>query len=161
MKGRGKGMNIQKCSMDSFAVIGKEGSINDGQGFIGRLWADATEHFHEVEALAQKDEDGKPLGFWGAMSDMSRSFRPWEDNLSKGLYLAGVQCALDAQAPAGWVKWIVPACEYLYVETEDETTFSRMIGYMNEQGIELAGAVHDFICPQTGKNFQFFPICKL
>jgi len=154
-------MKIEKCSMDAFAVIGKEGSTHDGQGFISRLWADATEHFHEVEAIAQKDENGKPLGFWGAMSDMSRSFQPWEDGFSKGLYLAGVQCGLDAEAPEGWVKWVIPAYEYLYVETENESTFSEMISYMKEQRIELTGAVHDFICPQTGKNFQFFPIRKL
>ena len=154
-------MNIQKCTMEAFAVIGKEGSTNDGQGFISRLWAEATEHFHEAEPLALKDENGKPLGFWGAMSDMTRSFQPWDDGFTAGLYLAGVQCGLDAEAPDGWVKWVIPAYEYLYVETENENTFSEMIDYMSTNGISLAGAVHDFICPETGKNYQFFPIRKL
>lgn len=153
-------MKIQKCKMESFAVIGKEGSTSDGNGFIPALWNEATEHFAEVEPLALKDEHGRPVGFWGAMSDMSRSFLPWEDCFSKGLYLAGVQCGLDAQAPVGWTKWIIPAYEYLYVETEDENTFSNVICYMEEQEIPLVGAVHDFICPETGKNFQFFPIRK-
>lgn len=153
-------MKIQKCKMESFAVIGKEGSTADGNGFIPALWSEATEHFAEVEPLALKDEHGRPVGFWGAMSDMSRSFLPWEDHFSKGLYLAGVQCGLDAQAPVGWTKWIIPAYEYLYVETEDENTFSNVICYMEEQEIPLVGAVHDFICPETGKNFQFFPIRK-
>ena len=34
-------MKIERCEMPSFAVIGKEGSTNDGEGFIGRLWQDA------------------------------------------------------------------------------------------------------------------------
>jgi len=110
-------VDIQKCVMGSFSVIGKEGSTEEGNGFIARLWADATEHFAEVEPLALKDAQGRPVGFWGAMSDLSRSFLPWQDNFSKGLYLAGVQCKSDALAPAGWVKWTIPAYEYLYVET--------------------------------------------
>ena len=117
-------MNIERCSMPSFAVIGKQGSTDDGPGFIAKLWADATEHFAEVASLAQKDPEGKPVGFWGAMSDMSLSFQPWEEQFSKGLYLAGVQCEIDAQPPAGWTKWIIPAYEYLYVETKSENTFS-------------------------------------
>lgn len=36
------------------------------------------------------------------MSDFSRSFHPWED-FSKGLYLAGVECSDDAEAPDGWI----------------------------------------------------------
>lgn len=153
-------MKIQKCELESFAVLGKEGSTEDGNGFIPKLWADATEHFAEAEPFALKDAQGRPVGFWGAMSDMSRSFLPWQEHFSKGLYLAGVQCRADTQAPSGWVKWIIPAYEYLYVETEDEYTFSNVIRYMEEHDISLVGAVHDFICPETGKNYQFFPIRK-
>lgn len=81
-------MKIEKCRKESFAVIGKEGSTLDGQGFIQKLWENANTHFNEVQPLAKKDEAGQLLGIWGAMSDLSRSFRPWEDNFSKGLYLA-------------------------------------------------------------------------
>ena len=31
-------MNVKKCFKPSFTVIGKEGSTNDGSGFIQRLW---------------------------------------------------------------------------------------------------------------------------
>ena len=31
-------MNIEKITKAAFVVIGKEGSTNDGEGFIGRLW---------------------------------------------------------------------------------------------------------------------------
>ena len=151
-------MKIEKCSMESFVVIGKEGSTLDGPGFIQRLWEDANSHFAEVQYLAKKDENGNLLGIWGAMSDLSRSFRPWEDNFTKGLYLAGVQCEDGAEAPEGWTKWTVPGYEYLYAECEGDDTFVKVLEYMQENGLTLAGAVHDFTCPETGKNYMFFPI---
>lgn len=154
-------MNIQKCTKGSFVVIGKEGSTNEGAGFIKRLWADANSHFGEVAHLAKKDENGNLLGIWGAMSDFSHSFAPWEDGFSKGLYLAGVECGDGTEPPAGWVKWIIPGYEYLYVECDRETVFPDMIAYLAEHRIPLAGAVHDFTCPETGKNYMFFPVKKL
>ena len=154
-------MKIEKCSMESFVVIGKEGSTLDGEGFIQRLWEDANSHFDEVQHLAKKDEDGKLLGIWGVMSDLSRSFQPWEDNFTKGLYLAGVQCEEGAEAPAGWTKWTVPGYEYLYAECDGGDTFGQVLAYMKENKLELAGAVHDFTCPETGKNYMFFPISVL
>ena len=153
-------MNIGKCVRESFAVIGKEGSTVDREGFIQRLWNDANAHFTQVEPLAKRDEQGNLLGIWGAMSDFSRSFQPWED-FNRGLYLAGVECRDDAEAPEGWTKWIVPGYEYLYAECDGGDTFSETIAYMRGQGIALAGAVHDFTCPQTGKNYMFFPIRRL
>ena len=153
-------MKIEKCRKESFCVIGKEGSTKEGDGFIQRLWQEANEHFEEIREPACKDENGYPVGIWGAMSDFSRSFQPWE-NFRKGLYLAGPECAPDAEAPAGWTKWIIPAYEYLRVENEDSSTFSGMLEYMKENGLSLAGAVHDFTDPRTGKHFMYFPIRKL
>lgn len=154
-------MKIEKCKKESFAVIGKEGSTLDGQGFIQKLWENANTHFNEVQPLAKKDENGQLLGIWGAMSDLSRSFLPWEDNFSKGLYLAGVECDDQAEAPEGWTKWTIPGYEYIYVEVEDENTFSNVLNYMSLNGFTLVGAVHDFTCPETGKNYMFFPISVL
>lgn len=71
-------MNMEKCIKESFAVIGKEGSTKDGPGFVQNLWADANAHFAEVAHLAKKDENGDLVGIWGAMTDFSRSFLPWE-----------------------------------------------------------------------------------
>ena len=154
-------MKIERCEMPSFAVIGKEGSTNDGDGFIVRLWEDANNHFDEISYLAAKDEQGNLLGIWGAMSDMSRAFQPWEDGFTRGLYLAGVQCNLDQEAPVGWTKWVIPAFEYLYTECNEPDVFAQMIAYMQENNIPLVGAVHDFICPQTGKSHMFFPIKRV
>lgn len=153
-------MKINKCVKESFVVIGKEGSTSDGETFIQELWDNAVHHFEEVKHLAKKDKNGNIVGIWGAMSDFSRSFKPWE-NFNKGLYLAGVECVDDAEAPGGWTKWVIPGYEYIYVERENDDTFPRAIEYMKDNNILLAGAVHDFTCPQTGKNFMYFPIKKL
>ena len=153
-------MIAETCIKSSFVVIGKEGSTLDGDGFIQRLWADANAHFEEVQHLAKKDTNGTIIGIWGAMSDFSHSFNPWED-FSKGLYLAGVECYDSAEASNGWTKWTIPGYEYICVECENDDTFSQAIKYLNEKAIPLVGAVHDFTFPQTGKNYMFFPIRKL
>lgn len=154
-------MNLIKVTKRSFTVIGKEVSTLNGQNAVQIAWADANAHFSEVQPLAKMDEQGGLAGIWGAMSDFSRSFKPWEDDFSKGLYLAGVECNDDAQPPVGWTKWVIPGFEYLRTECEDADTFPQVIRYMSENGITLAGAVHDFTCPATGKNYMFFPIRRL
>lgn len=146
---------------ESFTVIGKEGSTNDGPGFVQRLWADANGHFPEVAHLAKMDEQGNLVGIWGAMTDFSRGFRPWEENFSRGLYLAGVECADGTEAPEGWTKWVVPGFEYLAAECGNEAVFPDMIAWLEENRIPLAGAVHDFTCPETGKSYMLFPVRKL
>lgn len=154
-------MNIQKVTKESFVLIGREGSSADGAGFVQTLWEEANSRFGEVAHLAKRDDEGNLVGIWGAMSDLSRSFKPWEENFSKGLYLAGVECGDDAQPPEGWTKWIVPGYEYLCAECEGEDTFHRMICDMSENHIPLVAAVHDFTCQKTGKNYMYFPVREL
>lgn len=154
-------MKINKCTKESFIVIGKEGSTNDGEGFIQKLWEDANSHFNEVEQLAKKDDKGNIVGVWGAMSDLSRSFLPWENGFTKGLYLAGVECIDQSEAPVGWTKWVIPGYEFIYVENESNDTFQTVIQYLQENDMTLVGAVHDFNCPETGKGYMFFPIRRL
>ena len=153
-------MKIEKCRKAAFAVMGKEGSTKEGEGFIQRLWADANSHFEQISPFAKRDADGKPVGIWGAMTDFSRSFLPWED-FKNGLYLAGVECRDDAEPPEGWVKWTIPGYEYLCAECDGTDVFSAMLAHMKERGILLAGAVQDFTCPKTGKDYMLFPIRKL
>ena len=145
-------MERKKCVKETFSVIGKEGSTDSGEGFIQRLWEDANSHFNEIQHLSKKDGDGNIVGIWGAMSDFSRSFAPWEDGFTRGLYLAGVECDMTAEAPEGWTKWVIPSYEYIFPE---------MLEYLSENGMELAGAVHDFTCPKTGKSYMYFPINKI
>lgn len=146
-----------KVVKGSFVVIGKEGSTCDGEGFIQRLWEDANSHFHEVSHLVKKNSDGTLAGIWGAMSDMSRSFRPWENEFSTGLYLAGVECNDDAIPPEGWKKWTIPTYEYLVVENSPNA-FKDTITYLHDNHIELAGAVHDYTDPISGKAYLYFPV---
>lgn len=154
-------MEIKKCIKESFSVIGKEGSTSDGEGFIQKLWTDANSNFAEVALLAKKDEKGNLLGIWGTMSDLSHSFNPWEDNFTKGLYLAGVEVTNDAHAPQGWVKWTIPSYEYIYVKNEHQNTFAVVIEYMKENNIKLVGAAHDYNCPEDGQGYIFFPIRRI
>ena len=154
-------MKIGSVIKGSFSVIGKEGSTEDGPGFVQRLWADANSHFAEVAHLAKKDDNGNLTGIWGAMTDFSQSFQPWEESFSKGLYLAGIECTDDAVPPEGWTKWTIPGFEYLRVECDHDGVFPEMITYLQEHDMTLAGAVHDFTCPHTGTNYMYFPIKKL
>ena len=96
-------MAFQSCELESFAVIGKEGSTLEGEEFIQRLWTQANRDFWQVEPLALRKGE-EPVGFWGVMSDFSRSFAPWTEDFTQGIYLAGVQVPLEAQPPEGWVQ---------------------------------------------------------
>ena len=152
---------MKRIIKPAFVVIGKEGSTREGTGFIQRLWADANGHFDEVAHLARRDAQGNLAGVWGAMSDCSRSFSPWEEGFTQGLYLAGVECVDDAEAPEGWTKWIVPGFEYVQVENSGGGAFQKGLTYLKAQGLTLAGAVHDMTDPATGQGYMMFPIRKL
>lgn len=157
-------MEFSRCQMPSFSVIGKEGSTEDGEGFIQKLWEEANGNFREIEPLARKEENGQLLGIWGLMSDLSKSFRPWEDNFIKGLYLAGAQVSEDAICPSGWVKWTVPSYEYIYgkVLGNPKEEFITGINYLKENGFSLAGAAFEFYCPEeNGQLYFFYPVSQL
>lgn len=154
-------MHYLRYQKEAFCVIGKEGSTADGPGFVQRLWADANAHFAEVSHLAKKNEAGGLAGIWGAMTDFSRSFAPWQNHFSEGLYLAGIEVEEAAEAPEGWTKWAVPAFDYLVVTVQGDDTFDKMIAYMQANELELAGAVQDFLCPDSGENRMLFPIKRL
>lgn len=92
------------------------------------------------------------------MTDFSRSYKPWTEHFTRGLYLAGVECIDNAIAPDGWTRWTVPTFEYLAVESWTENIFSTTIAFMKENKLPLAGSVHDFTEPKTGKAFMLFPM---
>lgn len=152
---------MERIIKPAFAVIGMEGSTADGPGFIAALWEKANSRFPEAAALAKTREDGALCGVWGAMSDMSRSFQPWEDGFTRGLYLAGVEVRDDAQPPQGWTRWDIPGFEYVRVESDAPDVFPRTLEALAAQGLSLAGAVHDYTDPATGKGYMLFPIRRL
>lgn len=154
-------MKIEKIIKPALVVVGKEGSTEDGAGFVQRLWADANGHFDEVAHLAKRNPDGSLAGVWGAMTDFSRKFQPWQNGFSEGMYLAGVECADGALPPTGWTRWEIPGFEYLRVLNDAPDIFPKMLEYLRENGIALAGAVHDFTDSATGTGYMLFPIRRL
>ena len=108
------------------------------------LWQAANTRFGEIEPLVKRDENGVPVGFWGAMSDFSLSFRPWENGFSEGLYLAGAEVREDAEAPADWTKWTVPGYTYLRVKAEASDTFPKMLCCLEENGYTVLERVRDY-----------------
>lgn len=149
---------MEKIVKDAFCVIGKEGSTKDGEGFIQKLWDDANSRFDEVAVLAAKNEDGSLKGVWGAMTNFAFEFKPWENDFSEGMYLAGVEVETATLAPEGWKKWSVPGFEYIKIKVDGPDTFSKGIAYLKENNISLVGAVQDFTNPQTGESYMLFPI---
>ena len=152
---------MERIIKPAFAVIGIEGSTEDGPGFISGLWNEANSRFGEVAHLAKTNPDGTLCGIWGAMTDMSRSFQPWEDDFSRGLYLAGVEVRDDAQPPEGWTRWDVPGFEYIRVANDAPDIFPRTLEALAREGLPLVGAVHDFTDPATGTGYMLFPIRRL
>lgn len=155
---------MKRISKGAFSVIGKEGSTKDGAGFVGGLWQQANADFGQVAHLAKKESDGTFAGFWGLMTDFSRGFAPWTEGFSQGLYLAGVEVADDAEAPAGWTKWTAPASEYLCAKIEGDPGqgFAEVIEYMRDNDLDLVGAVYDHNAPaENGQLYMYFPIKRL
>ncbi|MDL2233247.1 GyrI-like domain-containing protein [Ruminococcaceae bacterium OttesenSCG-928-L11] len=157
-------MEIQAVQKEAFSVIGKEGSTEQGAGFVKQLWDSANANFADVQTLAKRDTAGNLVGLWGLMSDMGRQFRPWEEGFTKGLYLAGIEVDDDAEAPDGWAKWTAPASEYLRAKIVGDPSrgFGEVIQYIKDNGKELAGAVYDFNHPgENGQLYMYFPIRRL
>lgn len=158
-------MAMKFVSLPEIAIIGKEGHCTKNHNVVSELWAAANAHFNEVAELGRKEPDGSYVGFWGAMSDVSMRFNPWEDDFSTGMYLAGIEVYLDSEAPEGWTKWVMPARTYLVVDVVPERygeiftdTIQRILP---ENNLKLAGAVCDFTESATGNNKLFFPVDNL
>ena len=154
-------MEYRIISHPKTCVIGKMGGTRDGESFIAHLWEDADSHFSEVAPLALKNESGFPAAVFGAMSDYSLSFKPWENNLSEGLYLAGVQCPLDAEPPAGWTKWLLPAFDCVITENKGIPALFETVADLKAHGMELIYAIQEKNDPTSGKQYLLFPIKKL
>lgn len=151
---------IRFVEKPAFPVIGKEGQGIAGGEWIRALWDDANSHFAEIMPLILRDRLGRPQ-VWGVMSDLGRGFKPWDAR--GGLYLAGCEVRPDAEPPEGWTKWTVPGYRYAVAEytegTYGEVFDSVLRGYFPENGLKLAGAVHEFY-PPSGALELWFPVEK-
>lgn len=160
-------MKINYCERPSFTVIGKAVLVTHSAkpSWAQDIWKEANSHYSEVASLAKLAKDGQPVGFWGAMSNKSMSFDPWESNFSEGYYLAGVEAKDDAVAPAGWTAWRIPSFAFVYVAVNNDygLVFDTIINkYLPDNQLKLAGAVQEFNNPQeNGQMYLFFPIERL
>ena len=152
---------MERWVKPGFAVIGREGSTEDGPGFVDRLWTDANCYFREIADLVKMNPDGRMAGMWGAMTDMARRFLPWEEDFSRGLYLAGAECREDAQPPEGWVRWDVPGFEYARIRLDGPEAFRRGLELLAEEGLTLAGAVQEYTDPAAERTYLCYPIRRL
>lgn len=147
-------------SLSAFSVIGREGSTREGKDIVSRLWRDAESHLSEIRPVV-KLSGGAPL-YWGLMSDFSRSFLPWENDFSEGLYLAGFELGdPNLIPPEGWAKWDVPAQKYWIKEIQGDYQAAFRAGLVELQGCgyQLVGAVFDHT--EAGKNCLYYPVFSL
>lgn len=153
-------MSIEIRRFPAFSVLGREGSTQEGAGFIERLWQEANAQYAEIAPHVLCAENGAPLRLWGLMSDMGRSLRPWEDDFSRGLYLAGAECAPDAPVPEGWTKWDVPAFSMALVPVRGEPAeaFRQGLAFLAQEGLSMAAAAFDLTLPAEGRSFVCFPV---
>lgn len=152
---------MERWIKSAFSVIGLEGCCSgEDAGVVGRLWEEANRRFPEVAPLAKANPDGSLAGVWGAMTDMSRAFLPWEEGFTRGLYLAGVECREDALPPEGWTRWEIPGFEYLRIPAGPDA-FAQGLQALEQEGAILAGAVQDFTDPASGRAYMCFPVRRL
>lgn len=154
-------MNIEIIIKEAFAVIGKEAFTWDGDGLLPVLWGNMHKNEAEIMDLVKKGEDGKPVNTWGVMSSKYRDFATWEDNLSVGLFLAGYEVEMDAAAPAGWTKWIVPGFAYAKMKVEGENFFYNALEFLKSKDMSPVAACHFYTDLATGDDYFCFPFKKL
>ena len=119
------------------------------QDSTGMLKMDAMENPHRLPPELQA-ELGRRLGEVAI-------------NRYPGARVDELKAALHAwaQPPEGWTKWNIPGYEYLCAKVETENTFSEVLDYMQKNQIPLVGAIQDFSCPKSGKDYMLFPIRRL
>ena len=145
---------IKYLFKDAFAVIGKAGQ-GRGDNFHEwgePLWALLESNLSEIEGAVRKNEDGKPY-FWGALNDNSESNKRWgepgyEDS---GRFMAACEADVDAAAPDGWVKWVIPAQTYMVVRSTAAESESIYNPIAEKLGPKIVGVAHAFF-PEYGND---------
>ncbi len=159
-------MDIRLVERVAFSVVGQEGCgpSSEGWKWVPPLWQALSEKISDIGDLFLCDMQGNPLGAWGAMTDMTRSFMPWTE---AGRYLAGFEVAAESVAPSGWSKWDIPGYRYLVAgctqTSYQEVFYAVLHEYMPKERYELVGAVHEYYGPGKGADELelYFPIAKL
>lgn len=149
--------NFLLKKLPPFSVVGFEGSTKEGADIVSKLWDKAEKRVSDVLPSLKKRMIF-PI-YWGLMSDFSRSLKPWENNFSEGLYLAGFELA-DSRLipPEGWSKWDVPSQTYLVVKMEEDyrSTLEKGFELIAQNGYVLSGAIFDH--GEEGTMWLYFPV---
>ena len=157
-------MKYELIHKGSFRVIGVEGSTKDGEGFIPKLYESLRKRGHEIDHLVKKNADGTIEGTYGLMSDFSRSFKPWENDFSSGLYLAGYELKDEVkEIPAGWTVWTVKEQDYLLAKLEKGDEYKKVFSdfvyyYIPLELKRLNGAVFDYYSTKEKQTCMLFPV---
>ncbi len=139
MEGR---MDMRYLYKDAFAVIGKmgQGPSDNPTEWILPLWKEANAHFEEIKGVIRKDEKDAIQGMWGAMNDNGESNKRWDDT---GKYMASCEADVDAVAPEGWTKWVIPAQTYLVVDCTMDAygeVYGKIVG---DPDVGIVGTIHE------------------
>ncbi len=148
---------VGEFTRPSFCVVGFEGSSDEGAGFIKPLWEQLNARLDELEPFAVKSPTGTVCPY-GCMSDMSRSYNKWEDNLSRGLYLAGVEVKEGTVPPEGFTMWRIPSFDYYVIEMDSPDTIAMGLEYIESCGKQLVGAIQEMYYPAKNKCYLLFPV---
>lgn len=154
-------MDIKKCTLPPFTVIGLVGKSTDGPGYVDKLWMEINRKGKSIMHLVKKDEDGDLAGVWGLMNDETGTFLPPGDKKSKTVvYMAGLEVNDNAKAPKGFEKWVIPEFDYLYVPVEGKKlqVIEAVMEYCAEENLVFAACPFDYM-PADGKMmYMFFPV---
>lgn len=158
-------MKVTYIEKPSFTVIGKlgQGYAKESSIWLPPLWKAANDNFGEISHLAKMDDAGNLAGIWGAMSGMQEDFAGWTE---EGKYLAGCEVNDNAAPPSGWTKWVIPAYRFAVTECNQNTyqaVFAEAKQYILQQGLNIAGAVHEFYNPKdvNGEIYLYYPIQRM
>lgn len=156
---------VIRIQLPAFYVVGKEGSglAMESTSWVPPLWDLITKDFDQMEQklLAEKVQE---IHFWGLMSDGENWLEPWQET---GRYLAGVQVSDDQLPPRDWIRWEMPAMEYLVVKTNAENldmmTEKMLSEVLPENNAELVAAIQEHYLPsfEQGEVELYFPITVL
>ena len=139
---------------DTFAVIGKagQGSAENFAEWSDPLWAALENNLTEIEGIVRKNEAGKPL-LWSALNDNSNSFRRWGEPGfdDSGRFMAACEADVDAVAPVGWEKWIIPAQTYMVFRSTAAEGEGLYASVVEKYGSKIIGAGHAFF-PEYGND---------
>ena len=152
-------MKTEIVYKDAFAVIGKMGCgpESNPQAWILPLWEAAMPNFPEIAKVVRTDEHGFSTGVWGAMNDADEQNKRWNGT---GKYMAGCEADVNAVAPQGWSKWIIPAQTYLVASCTMDAYGDVFGTICAEEGDNIIATVHERYPDPNNPNLVelYFPI---